>query len=133
MQNTKKSHNKDSKRKISWLDVLVVVFTIISTIAKLIGLGFQILEYNMTRISAEKIEKLIAEAEQAGVSDEELQELREHLAEIKSGKMAEQIETEPMYQEFIRDGKRVVRVSTGPMSSKDDILLGFTFEPVKRP
>jgi predicted transcriptional regulator len=51
----------------------------------------------MSRISAEKIEKLIAKAEQAGVPDDELQELREYLAQIKSAKMMTEVKIEPMY------------------------------------
>ncbi|MUG95710.1 hypothetical protein F7734_26485 [Scytonema sp. UIC 10036] len=86
----------------------------------------------MSRISAEKIEKLIAEAEQAGIPDEELQELRDYLAEIKSAKMITEVKTEPMYQEFIRAGKRVVRISTGPMFSNDNDFDSLTFKPAKR-
>ncbi|MUG95709.1 hypothetical protein F7734_26480 [Scytonema sp. UIC 10036] len=56
MQDTQESQNKGSKRKVSWLDLLVVVFTIISTIAQLIGLGFQTLEYlNKVQPSSVKI------------------------------------------------------------------------------
>ncbi len=83
-------------------------------------------------VSADKIQSLIEEAEQAGVPDEELQELREHLANLKSasGTMTRKAKTEPMYQEFIRDGKRIVLVSTAPTSSNDD-FDGLNFRPVK--
>jgi hypothetical protein len=56
MQDPTKSHNKGSKHKVLWIDLLTVVFTIISTIAQLIGLGFQILEYlNQAQPSSMKI------------------------------------------------------------------------------
>jgi hypothetical protein len=88
----------------------------------------------MNEISANKIQRLIEEAEQAGVPDEELQELRDYLAELKSvGKIMRKVDTEPMSQESRKNGKMFICVSTAPISSNnDDDFEGLTLKPVQR-
>lgn len=87
----------------------------------------------MIPITAAKIEKLIKNAEAEGVPESELQELREELAEVKSGKLERADKTRLMYKEVIRDGQSIVRVSTAPPSlDDDDDFEGVTFKPIKR-
>ncbi|MEC4818278.1 MAG: hypothetical protein SAK29_34145 [Scytonema sp. PMC 1069.18] len=45
MQDTPKPQTKDSKCKVLLLEVLAVLFTIIGTLAQVIGLKFQIADY----------------------------------------------------------------------------------------
>ncbi|MBD1904698.1 hypothetical protein NDI37_02640 [Funiculus sociatus GB2-A5] len=78
------------------------------------------------------IEKLIQQAKQAGAAPGEIQELQEHLSEIKSGKLMSNADTSFMYEEIQSDGGRVVCVSTAPVSPEDDDdFEGVTFKPVK--
>lgn len=96
-------------------------------------------KFAMIPVTAQKIERLIKEAEEAGIPEEELHELREELDDIKHGRVRKPIATGLTYTEVIRDGKRVVRVSTAPIPPDDsldeedeDDFEGVTFKPVKR-
>lgn len=89
----------------------------------------------MIPLTATKLESLIQEAETVGVPESELQELREQLTDLKSRKFEKKAEGGSMYKEVVRDGEKVVRVSTTPRSlddSEDDDFKELTFKPVKR-
>jgi hypothetical protein len=87
----------------------------------------------MIPVTADRLEKLIEEAENAGASPARLQQLRSHLGDIKSGRLNNQAQPEPMYKEFTRHGRKIVRLSTAPMSSGEDRLENLDFEPIQRP
>jgi len=93
-------------------------------------------KFAMIPVTAQKIEKLIKEAEEAGIPEAELQELREDLDDIKHGRVMKPIATGLTHKEVISHGKRVVRVSTAPIPPDDsldeDEFEGVTFKPVKR-
>lgn len=87
--------------------------------------------------TAREIERLIQDAEEAGVSPAEPEELRAHLWEIKQGKLEKTPETSSMYEEvqsaqkIQSDGGREVRLSTGPIVASD--FEDVKFKPVLRP
>lgn len=89
-----------------------------------------------TPISAREIEFLIKEAVDAGISDDELEELREHLEEIKSGRFIEEAPT-VVYQ-VVEDSRKIRRdrgkeiiISTAP--GLDDDFEGVTLREVRIP
>ncbi|MBD1944224.1 hypothetical protein H6F50_17975 [Coleofasciculus sp. FACHB-712] len=83
-------------------------------------------------VTVRDVENLIQEAKTAGADPAEIQELQEHLSEIKSGKLMSNAYTSFMYEEIQRDGGRVVCMSTAPVSPEDDDdFEGVTFKPVK--
>lgn len=86
----------------------------------------------MIPVTADQLEKWIAEYEKAGIPEEELQELRDHLAEIRSGTEIQQVNLERRYQEFTKGGRKIVRVSTAPISLDYDDFDGVSFKPIKR-
>ncbi len=87
----------------------------------------------MIPVTADKLEKQIAEYQKAGIPDGELQDLRDRLEEIKYGKLSKQTKAEPMYKKFTSDGRKVVSLSTAPMSSDDDDFEGVAFKSVRPP
>ncbi|MBC6478456.1 MAG: hypothetical protein GDA56_12415 [Hormoscilla sp. GM7CHS1pb] len=80
---------------------------------------------------------MIQDAEEAGVSPAEMEELRDYLWEIKQGKLKKTTQTRPMYEEvqspqkIKSDGGREVRLSTGPIVTSD--FEDVKFKQVIRP
>ena len=84
-------------------------------------------------VTVKDIQNLIQEAKNAGVDYAEIEDLQEHLQEIESGKLMSSSDAAFMYEETERDGRRVVCLSTVPVSPEDDDdFEGVTFKPVKR-
>lgn len=89
-----------------------------------------------TSISASEIELLIKESVDAGVPDNELEELREHLADIKGGRLIEEAPT-VVYQvveenrKIRRDRGREIIISTAP--GLDDDFEGVTLRDIRIP
>ncbi|AFZ03907.1 GAF domain-containing protein [Calothrix sp. PCC 6303] len=88
-------------------------------------------------ISPEEIEFLIKEAVDAGISDDDLEELREHLADVRNGRLTEEAPPTVVYQEVedkykIRKdcGKEII-ISTAP--GLDDDFDGAILKEIKRP
>jgi GAF domain-containing protein len=87
-------------------------------------------------ISHKEIEFLIEEAVNAGIPENELEELREHLEDIKSGRLIEEAPT-VVYQEveddhkMKRDGGKEIIISTAP--GLDDDFEGVTLKKIKKP
>lgn len=85
-------------------------------------------------VDAEEIEFLIQEALDAGVAESDLEELREHLADIRAGRLIESAPT-VIYQEvdsnrkIMKDGGREIIISTAP--GFDDDFDGVTLKDVK--
>jgi GAF domain-containing protein len=91
---------------------------------------------NRTPISPQEIEFLIEEAVIAGIPDDELEELREHLVDIKAGRLIEEAPT-VIYKEvednrkIRRDRGREIVISTAEGS--DDDFEGVTLKEIKKP
>lgn len=89
---------------------------------------------NTTSVSSIEIEFLIEEAVRAGVPDDELEELREHLADMKAGRLIEEAPT-VIYQEveehrkIRRDRGKEIIISTAP--GLDDDFEGVTLKEIK--
>ncbi|MBZ8182666.1 MAG: hypothetical protein SAL07_20735 [Oscillatoria sp. PMC 1051.18] len=85
-------------------------------------------------VTAKDIEKLIEEAKASGAAPAEIEELQDHLSEIKSGALYSKTEATFMFEETKSDGSRVIRLSTSPMSVEedDDDFEGVTLKPIKR-
>ena len=92
---------------------------------------------NVIIVTANEIERLIQDAEEAGVSPAETEELRDYLSEIQQGKLKKTTQTRPMYEEvpsapkIKSDGGREVRLSTGPIVASD--FEDVKFKPVIHP
>jgi GAF domain-containing protein len=90
---------------------------------------------NTTSVSSREIEFLIEEAIRAGIPDDELEELREHLADMKAGRLIEEAPT-VIYQEveehrkIRRDRGKEIIISTAP--GLDDDFEGVTLKEIKK-
>ena len=92
-----------------------------------------------TSIRSGEIEFLIREAIEACIPDNELEELREHLADIKAGRFIEETHT-VFYQEveehrkIRRDGGKEIMISTasGVNEDFDEDFEGVTLKEIKR-
>lgn len=89
------------------------------------------IKYNMLVTSAD-IEKLILDAKTAGAPPDEIQELQEHLEDIKSGKLMNKVSGAFVYEKVDSQGRKVLQGSTAPIFPEDDDdFKGLTFQPIK--
>ncbi|MEH1824796.1 MAG: hypothetical protein V7L22_05430 [Nostoc sp.] len=83
-------------------------------------------------VTVEDLEKLIQTAKEDGADPAEIQELQEHLSEIKSEKLLSNPDATFSYEKTESDGTKVICVSTAPfLPDDDDDFEGVTFKPVK--
>jgi HPt (histidine-containing phosphotransfer) domain-containing protein len=84
-------------------------------------------------ITATDIEQLIKQAKDSGVPPNELEDLKEHLEEVRSEKLMSNSDATFYYQVTESDGRRVISISTAPVSPDDnDDFEGASFKPIKR-
>ncbi len=85
-------------------------------------------------VTTKDIEKLIQDAKAAGADLAEIDELEDHLSEIKSGKLMFIPDSAFSYQKIEKDSTKVICLSTVPVSADDDDdFEGVSFKPLKPP
>ena len=90
-----------------------------------------------TPMSAEELELLISEAVEAGVPEDELIELREHLQDVRNGLLADQMQMETIFFREVEDHQKLTQhsgreiiVSTAP--GADDDFDGVVFKEIRK-
>lgn len=85
----------------------------------------------MIPVTANELEELLQKYKDASVPDEQLRGLRDQIDRLKSGRLEYQTEPGVRYKEIERDGKRIVCVSSAPMTPDEEEFDLADFKPVK--